>query len=337
MRLGVVAMRPVSGELGGAERLVEGLVDSLRGPGVEAERVDIPSDESTFEAIQEMYLRCYDVDVSRFDAVISTKAPSYLVRHPNHVCLLVHTIRTYYDMFDEVFPGVPADRLAQRELIVRLDTGSLRPPRTRGVFCIGREVAERLARFNGIKGTVLHPGLRLDCRPGAFGDYLLAPGRLHRWKRFDLIIEAFKETRADLRLVICGTGEDEGRFRSFAADDPRIEFRGRVCDAELIDLYAGALAVLFTPIREDFGYVALEAFASGKPLITCADSGEPAHLVCESGGGIACKPHPESVALAIERLHGDREHAGVLGSRGSELASGIAWSSVAETLLEALS
>ena len=86
MRLGILTVRGRAGEEGGAERFVEGLHRAFVERGFDADQVTIPSDESTFDAIEETYLRCYDFDAASFDGVISTKAPTYLVRHPNHVC-----------------------------------------------------------------------------------------------------------------------------------------------------------------------------------------------------------------------------------------------------------
>jgi len=36
---------------------------------------------------------------------------------------------------------------------------------------------------------------------------------------------------------------------------------------------------VFPPFEEDYGFVTAEAFASGKAVITCRDSGGPAELV----------------------------------------------------------
>jgi hypothetical protein len=104
MKVGILCVRDRNGRAGGAERLFEGLHAALGKHGCDARIVNIESDESTFEAIEETYLRCYDFDSSGFDALISTKAPTYLVRHGNHICYLVHTIRVFYDMFEEAFP-----------------------------------------------------------------------------------------------------------------------------------------------------------------------------------------------------------------------------------------
>ena len=338
MRIGILTVRSRAGDEGGAERFFDGLHRAFAARGLVAELVSIPSDESTFDAIEETYVRCYDFDAGAFDGVISTKAPTYLVRHPNHICYLVHTIRVFYDMFETTFPSPAKHVLEQRSLVHRLDTLALSPPRTRRVFAIGNEVAMRLSRTNAIEASVLHPPLGFDhWHQGPFGDYIFLPGRLHRWKRVQLAIHAMRHVSRSLRLLIAGTGEDEQQFRALAAGDERVVFLGRVTDAELIDLYANALAVVFVPVREDYGYVTVEAFRSGKPVVTCRDSGEAALLVEHERTGLIVAPDPASLASAFERLHDDRPFAVALGAAAIAKERTISWDNVIRALSGALS
>jgi glycosyltransferase involved in cell wall biosynthesis len=337
VRIGIITVRARTGEEGGAERFYDALHEAFQERGYAVELVDIPSDETTFDAIEETYLRCYEFDAGAFDAVISTKAPTYLVRHPNHVCYLVHTIRVFYDMFDSAFPSRGGHVAAQRSLIQRLDTLALSPPRTRAVFAIGNEVAARLSRNNGIQAAVLHPPLAGDAwRRGPFGDYVFLPGRLHRWKRVDLAIEAMRRVSPPLRLLIAGSGEDEARLRERADGDARIVFLGRVSDRELTDLYANALAVAFVPVREDYGYVTVEAFRSGKPVITCRDSGEAALLVEDGHTGLVVDPDPASLASAFERVGDDPALAATLGAAAFAKERTMRWDNVIPSLAHAL-
>jgi glycosyltransferase involved in cell wall biosynthesis len=238
-------------------------------------------------------------------------------------------------MFDSVFPQAGPEHRAQRDLIHQLDTQALSPPHCRGVFSIGSEVSRRLQQWNGLDAEVMHPPLWGGAfHPGAFGDYLLLPGRLHPWKRVDMVIRAMRHVRAPLRLVITGTGEAEQELRALAKDDPRIEFRGRVSDAELVELYAGAYAIPFTPMREDYGYVTLEAFASAKPVITCRDSGEAAAIVRASMAGYVCPPEPKAIGEHIDMIWGDRERAEALGQAGQAWVSGLSWGDIAARLIE---
>ena len=335
-RVAVLGVRPASGEVGGAERFYEGLAAALGAAGAEADLVSVISDERDIDAVKESYLRCYDLDLSAYQGVVSTKAPSYLVRHRNHVCHLVHTMRVFYDMFDREFPQPWPELLEQRRMIHDLDTGSLLPPRTKKVFCIGHEVRRRLKRYNGVDSEVLHLPLSFDrFRPGAFR-HLFLPGRLHRWKRVHLVIEACKRVARPITLLLAGTGEQEGELRELAGDDPRIRFLGRVSDDELVALYADALAVPFMPLREDLGFVTLEAFKSGKPVITCADAGEPAHFVEDGVNGFVCQPDPAAIAAKIEFLHDHPRAAEEMGKQGARSIEHLSWERVAEVILSAL-
>lgn len=335
MKVAIVTVRSASGEAGGAERLYDALVGAFCQAGHKAQEVPVVADESTFEQIKRNYLACYDLDLSAFDLVVSTKAPTWMVRHPRHVCYLVHTIRVFYDMFDSVFPGASSEQKAQRDLIHQLDTQALSPPRCRGISSIGNEVSRRLQQWNGLDAEVLHPPLWGGAfHAGAFGDYLLLPGRLHPWKRVDLVIRAMRHVHAPLRLVITGTGEAEQDLRTLANGDPRIEFRGRVSDAELVELYAGAYAIPFTPMREDYGYITLEAFASGKPVITCRDSGEATTIVQESMAGYVCPPEPQVLGEHFDMLWQDRERAMALGHAGHAWVTRLSWRAVVDRLVE---
>lgn len=334
MKVGIVTARSGIGNAGGAERFYDALIAAFKAAGHEAHELAVVVDEPDFDSIKRNYLACFDLGVSQFDLVVSTKAPTWMVRHPRHVCYLVHTIRVFYDMFDTVFPNASPELHAQRKLIHDLDTGALSPPRCKAVFSIGSEVSRRLSDWNGLEAPVLQPPLwSNNFRVGSYGDYLLLPGRLHAWKRVDLVIRATHHIKAPLKLIITGSGEAEPELRALAGGNPRIEFRGRVSDAELVDLYANAFAIPFAPMREDYGYVTLEAFASGKPVVTCSDSGEAADIVQGANGGLVCDPEPEAFARSIDQLWENRERAIQLGNQGLTWVKSLSWPSIIERLI----
>ncbi len=336
-RVALLAALSSKGEVGGAERFFSGLRTALETAGLAAEVVPIYNDESGFSNIAETYLRYYDLDLSRFDGVISAKAPAYVARHPNHVCYLMHTMRVYYDMFDFTFPVGTEEQRRQRRLVRAWDRAALQYPRTRHVMAIGQEVADRLSRYNGLDAEVVrHPSTLQGLAPGPAFDHLFMPGRLHKWKRVELAIRAMRLVKAPIKLFISGTGEHEAELRAMAAKDRRIHFLGRVSDEEMAALYASALAVLFVPQREDLGLVTLEAFESGKPVITCLDSGEPARLVSHGASGFVCPPRPAAIAERIDQLAANPGWAAELGGFGRESIASISWNAVAETLVRAL-
>jgi glycosyltransferase involved in cell wall biosynthesis len=112
-----------------------------------------------------------------------------------------------------------------------------------------------------------------------------------------------------------------------------VTFLGTVEDARLIELYADALAVIYPPYDEDFGYVTLEAFLARKPVITCIDSGGPTEFVQDGVNGWLCEPQPDAVAAAINAAFDDRRRTARMGDAGHDLAGTISWDGVIEKLV----
>ncbi|MGB9184462.1 MAG: glycosyltransferase family 4 protein [Solirubrobacteraceae bacterium] len=183
---------------------------------------------------------------------------------------------------------------------------------------------------------VAHPptGLR-GLHPGR-GRYVFTVSRLDAPKRIDLVIRAMAHVTRPLALRIAGTGPAEAELRELAASDPRISFDGFLNDAELVDAYAGATAVVFAPDREDFGYVTLEAMLSAKPVITTTDAGGPTELVRDGVSGLVTEPEPAALGAAIDRLASSPRLARRLGRVGAKDALAVNWPTVVATLLDGL-
>jgi glycosyltransferase involved in cell wall biosynthesis len=338
IRLALVTVKSASGMTGGAEKHYEGILQALNHGPVAMDHVALVADESDFHTILEAYLRFYEEDLSSYDGVISTKAPSFMVRHRNHVCWLLHTIRVFYDMFDREFPDPPPELVEQRRFIQRADTIALSAPHIRKLFVNGEEVRQRLVQFNALDATVLHPPLLHDCFQDSGYDegYAFVVSRLHRWKRVSLVIEAMKYVKSPMRLLIAGTGEDECALRQLAGNDARIEFLGQVSDDAIVRYYSRARLVPFVPVREDFGYITLEAFQSGKPVVTCEDSGEPARLVRHGISGFISKAEPMELARHMDYLFEHPSEAKAMGAHGLDSVRPIQWAAVRSRLMSAL-
>jgi glycosyltransferase involved in cell wall biosynthesis len=264
------------------------------------------------------------------------KFPSYLVRHENKVVWLVHQFRQAYDRFgtpQSDFTASPEDT-RWRELIAEADRTGL--GEARKVFTNAKNTADRLARFNGIESEALYhpPPLagRYRCEPSR--GFALVAGRLDAWKRVDLAIAA--SAAGKFRLVIAGDGADRARLEALAAKSGGdVRFAGRVSDEELLGLYATCGGVIFPPADEDYGYVALEAFLSKKPVVTCTDSGGPLEFVVDGENGRVVAPDGAALAAAVADLLANPEKARGFGERGFERARGISWESAVQALLEA--
>src|ERR1700691_1321517 len=138
------------------------------------------------------------------------------------------------------------------------------------------------------------PPVRVDtfyCRPAE--DYYLIVSELVPYKRVDAAVRAFNQNGRRLRVV--GDGPEYKALRRSAARN--IEFCGHVPGADLRKLYARCRAFVM-PGEEDFGITAVEALASGKPVIALARGGA-LEIVPEFGGLLYHQP--ESLIQAIEQ------------------------------------
>lgn len=106
MHIGIVAPSPVPFVSGGAEAFSRGLIRAFneRTPHT-AELVELPVAEFTLPDLMHSYRSFSELDVSRFDMVISTKYPAWMVEHPNHIVYMLHKLRGLYDTYDRF--GLP--------------------------------------------------------------------------------------------------------------------------------------------------------------------------------------------------------------------------------------
>lgn len=227
------------------------------------------------------------------------------------------------------FPGPFA-----REVVHWLDEVALAPTAICRYAAISQTVAQRDRYFpEGVEVGVAYPPPHRQLQTGPQQKHFLTVSRLDQPKRIDLIIEAMRQVKTELPLIIAGTGPDERRLRELAAGDPRIRFTGFCSDAEVRQLYADALAVPFVPYQEDYGLIAVEAMQSGKPVITTKDSGGPCELVEDGCSGLICSDKPSALATAMQTLADDPCLASRLGAVGKSQGDRITWSAVAEMLL----
>jgi glycosyltransferase involved in cell wall biosynthesis len=143
-----------------------------------------------------------------------------------------------------------------------------------------KETARRVQKFYRRDSTVIYPPVEVNPKSKTLNskqilnskikkEYFLSVGRLTYAKRVDLAIEACNKLKLPLKIV--GTGKEEQYLRSIAG--PTVEFTGGVTDDELSKLYAGAKALIFCALDEDFGIVPVEAMAQGVPVIALGQGG----------------------------------------------------------------
>ena len=326
----------------GAELHAESLVVELRKRGHDAERVALPFRTTKSELLEQAcawrMLNLSSSNARPIDVLIATRFPTWCARHPRKVAWLMHQHRPAYELFGTTYSDFDAgDEDARlRQEIVDLDSRML--GECERVVTNAQNTADRLQRFNGIAARPLYhpPPIADRLREGTYGDYVLVVARLEPLKRVDLAIRAMAHIPAPIRLVIVGDGSQRATLERDAAQSgagDRIEFVGAIWGDVVARLYADALAVLYAPYDEDYGYVTLEAFLAAKPVITAIDSGGPLEFVVDGANGFVCDPDARAIAAAVDRVAADRALAKRLGRAGRSVAQAITWDGVIEQLL----
>jgi glycosyltransferase involved in cell wall biosynthesis len=328
---------------GGAERLVRQLARQLTVRGYHAGIVSIPFKWWPKQEILTHAAAWRLIDLSEsngrpIDRVITTKFPSYFVRHPYKVTWLTHQYRAAYELCGTPYSDFEYTELdvGLREKLVELDREMLLE--SKRLYAIARNIARRAEKFNQVTAEPLYhpPMLAEQLHPGESRSYVLSVSRLETIKRIDLAVRAMPFVDRSIRLVVVGDGTQRENLERVAEETgvrDRVDFLGAQSDDALIDLYANALAVVFAPFDEDYGYVTLEAFLSAKPVITVVDAGGVLEFVDDGVNGCVCEPNAEAVGAAISRLAADRALARSLGDAGRQRARAITWDGVIEKLV----
>lgn len=152
-------------------------------------------------------------------------------------------------------------RLWDREAAMRVDE----------FICNSKFVANRIQKYYKRKAKVIYPPV--DTRKFLPSNkppdnYFLMVGRLLAYKRFDIAIGAFNKLKFSLKIV--GGGPERKKLEAMA--NKNIEFLGEKNDEDLKEYYQNCKALIF-PQEEDFGLVAIEAMACGRPVIAYGEGG----------------------------------------------------------------
>ena len=140
---------------------------------------------------------------------------------------------------------------------------------------------ERIHQYWDRDADVVYPPTELHrFAPGEPEDFFLVVCELVPHKRIEIALEAAR--RADKPIKVCGDGPELERLKALY-EGRTATFVGRISDAELADLYARC-AALVVPNVEEFGLTAVEAQASGRPVLA-ADRGGAKETVIEGETG----------------------------------------------------
>jgi glycosyltransferase involved in cell wall biosynthesis len=322
---------------GGAEALAEQLVQRLNATaGVEAELLRVPFRWEPADCIAEQIILNRNLRIYQVDRVIGLKFPAYLIPHPFKTLWLLHQFRQAYDLYETGMSHLCGHESGERiaQLVRNADRQGFRE--CRAIYTNSPVTQARLQKFNGFASTVLYPPM-LDAEKfmgGEYGNYFFAGGRVGPGKRQHLLVEAMRQVRATVRLVVAGPLDDEDygcRLQKLVAQNElagRVELRfGLHSRDEIATLVNGALACAYLPIDEDsLGYVTMEAFSAGKSVLTASDSGGVLELVHNEKTGFVAAADSQSLAEKLDCLASHATLAREMGKAAKSLLDSMALS-----------
>ncbi|KKP91263.1 MAG: Glycosyl transferase group 1 [Parcubacteria group bacterium GW2011_GWA2_36_10] len=131
-------------------------------------------------------------------------------------------------------------------------------------------IADKIKKDYQREAQVIYPPIKVDdfYISDKIDDYFLIVSRLRPYKKVDLAIRAFNNMKLPLKII--GTGSEYKKLKQMASSN--IEFLGEVSD-EARNKYLSHCQAFLYPQVEDLGISALEAMASGRPVIAYQKGG----------------------------------------------------------------
>lgn len=192
----------------------------------------------------------------------------------------------------------------------------------------------------GVNPAHFHPGKNDRAAPGP-GDkpFVLYAGRIEPLKGIDRLIKAMTLIESGVRLVIIG-GDPQSRgeldrlqqlSRELGLTD-RVVFPGLIAHEKMPDYYRAASMLVVPSHYESFGLVALEALASGTPVVT-TDVGDMRNIIRPGETGYIVDGRPESIARAIKDLLSKPRDLPQARKISASVAH-LSWANVARDIIE---
>lgn len=167
------------------------------------------------------------------------------------------------------------------------------------------------------------------------GPALFFCGRHEPRKGLAVLLEAMAQLPASVRLWVASDGPDTLALQARFAGDPRIEWLGRITDAEKAARLRGA-SVLCAPSLggESFGVVLLEGMAARTPVVASDLPGYRTVATDDLDALLVPPGDPTALAGAIGRVLASPSLAARLVAGGDQRAAGHSMGRLAERYLD---
>lgn len=170
--------------------------------------------------------------------------------------------------------------------------------------------------------------------------YFVFVGNLAPHKNLGRLVKGFMRVKADLphELLIIGATEGfrsvDPSLRQVIASADRVVTFGKVGDAELRSLVAGADALVIPSLYEGFGLPAIEAMAAGTPVLASDRASLPE--VCGGSAILFDAMDTAQIAEALRAVALNKRLRAELARRGRAHARSYSWNTTAERTAEVI-
>ena len=196
----------------------------------------------------------------------------------------------------------------------------------------------------GVNVNLFHPATSSWAPPGIQPGYVVFAARLQPLKAPDVAIRAMAQLPDDIRPDLAVVGEASADFAGYEAElhalvedlglREQVHFLHGQDRESLARIVRHASVMLVPSHSETFGLIALEASASGVPVLAAA-SGGLTEAICNTHTGLLIPTHdPRQWATTLGSLLADEPRRELLGAAGRQRALTMTWGRAAENTLQ---
>lgn len=167
------------------------------------------------------------------------------------------------------------------------------------------------------------------------GPTILFVGRHEPRKGLGVLVDAMAGLGPDVHLWVAGEGSQTASLRARTAGDPRVEWLGRLDDAEVASRMRGADVLCAPSLHgESFGVVLLEGMAASTPVVASDLEGYRNVAVPGTHALLVPPGDPPALGAALDRVLRDATVAADLVAAGEGRAAELSMERLAERYVE---
>jgi len=192
--------------------------------------------------------------------------------------------------------------------------------------------------YCGLNTAAYYPDKSDSHDPGH--PYIACIGRLKKYKRFDLVLKAFRilcDQDSETHLLVIGDGDYIGNLKKLAASlgiQARVRFTGHATARQKVRFLRGARFVVNTSPKEGWGLTNIEAQACGVPVVASNSPGLRESVRDGETGLLVPHGDVDTLSHTMKRLLTDDSLRSRLSAAALVWAKGFSWDKSADETIE---